>query len=195
MARRVNINLPNPGNLEFQIKLEGDWVKVSQYIDSLAPSIQRGYDIATSRFAKSLLVIVKRSIVSGTPPKGGGVTWEPLSPATIHRYGDHPIYYLTGLYHRSVGFFKYKSRTFIGLPINRKRSSNGGLTLNQLAIILEYGTGGMGGGKIGGTIPPRPLWGPSLKSIGGKEKLKSQIITELRRQLSKYGIKPNQVKW
>ena len=94
-----------------------------------------------------------------------------------------------------MGLFKYKSRTLIGLPIGKKRSSQGGLTLNQLALILEYGTGGKGGGKSRGEIPRRPLWGPCLKSIGGKEKLRASILTELRRRFGKYGIKPNQVKW
>lgn len=195
MARKVNVTLPNLSDLQFQIKLDGDWVRVGQLIDNLAPDIQKAYDTATSKFARALLRIVKTSIATGSPPKGSGVYWEPLSDATLRKYGDHPTYYLTGLYHRSVGLFKYKSRTLIGLPIGKKRSSQGGLTLNQLALILEYGTGGKGGGKSRGTIPPRPLWGPSLKSIGGKEKLRATILTELRRRFSRYGIKPNQVKW
>ena len=59
MARKVNVTLPNLSNLQFQIKLEGDWVRVGQLIDNLAPDIQKAYDTATSKFARALLRIVK----------------------------------------------------------------------------------------------------------------------------------------
>lgn len=195
MAKKVNINLPNPSTLVPQVKLFGEWVRAEQVINNLPSRIQKAYDIATNKFANRLLKIVKTSIRSGTPPPNGGVYWEPLAESTLRKYGDHPTYYLTGLYYRSVGLFKYKSRTLIGLPINKKRASQGGLTLNQLAKILEFGTGGKGGGRNTGTIPPRPLWAPSLKSVGGREKLRAEILTEIRRQFKSLGLKANQVKW
>lgn len=198
MSKKVNINIPNPNSVIPQIKLHGDWVRAERVIDKLGPRILKGYDIAVEKFARRILTIVRTSIRTGTPPKGGGVYWEPLAPSTLRRYKnfpDHHLYHLTGLYGRSVGLFRYKSRTLVGLPINKKRSSQGGLTLNELAKILEFGTGGRGGGKSSGTIPPRPLWAPSLKAVGGRERLRKEILTEIRRQLSSLGIKPNQVKW
>lgn len=195
MTKKVNINLPNINTLVPQVKLFGEWVRAEQVIDALPQKLQKAYDTATNKFANRLLKIVRTSIRSGTPPPNGGVYWEPLAESTLRKYGDHPTYYLTGLYYRSVGLFKYKSRTLIGLPINKKRASQGGLTLNQLAKILEYGTGGIGGGRNTGTIPPRPLWAPSLKSVGGREKLKAEILTEIRRQFRSLGLKANQVKW
>lgn len=199
MARKVNINIPGPGSFVPQIKLYGQWQRAVNQVNGLAPAIQRGYDEATLKFSRRLLRIVKEAIATGTPPKGSGVYWEPLSPATIKRYKNqypgHHLYYLSGLYYRSVGFFHYKNRTMVGLPINKKRSSQGGLTLNQLAKILEFGTGGMGGGKQGGTIPARPLWAPSFKAAGGMGELKREILKSLRTQLYKLGFKANQVKW
>lgn len=50
-------------------------------------------------------------------------------------------------------------------------------------------------GSSDGRIPPRPVWAPSLKAVGGKNKLKQLILTEIRRELQKYGVRPNQVKW
>lgn len=188
MAKKVNITLPNISDLSLEIKLEGDWNKVNYMVENLGTSIQRGYDMAISKFARDLLRIVKRSLVTGIPPIGGGVTWQPLSPSTIKRYGKHPIYNLTGLYSRSVGLYQYKSRTLVGLPIGTRRSSQNKLTLNQLAIILEFGS-------RDGKIPSRPVWSPSLRAVGGKVKLRKSILTEIRRQLLKYGVKPNQVRW
>lgn len=187
MAKKVNITLPRISDLQIEVKLEGDWVRVQHGIDNLSPDIQKGYDKAINTFSKRILTIVKRAMASGTPPPNSGVTWEPLSPATIKRWGDHPIYYLTGLYYRSVGLFRYKSRTLVGLPISAKRASNKNLTLNQLAKILEFGNE---------HIPARPLWAPSLKAAGDTDKLKKEIIANIRSNLSKsFGIRPNQVRW
>lgn len=188
MARKVNITLPNISDLTLQVKLDGDWQKVDRLVSNIGPSIQTGYDKAISSFSKKLLGIVKKSLTLGIPPVGGGVVWQPLSPATIRRWGQHPIYNLTGLYSRSVGLYVYKSRVLVGLPINHRRSSQKKLTLNQLAKILEFGSSD-------GRIPPRPVWAPSLKACGGRKEIKKLILTSIRKELLKYGIRPNQVKW
>lgn len=188
MAKKVNITLPKVSSLVLQVKLNGEWQKVESLVSNLGPSMQSGYDKAVSKFSLNLLAIVKKSLTLGIPPVGGGVTWQPLAPSTIERYGQHPIYNLTGLYSRSVGLFRYKSRVLIGLPIGAIRSSQKKLTMNQLAIMLEFGSND-------DRIPPRPVWAPSLKAVGGKNKLKQLILTEIRKELRKYGVRPNQVKW
>lgn len=187
MAKRISISLPRLSDLTLQVKLEGKWTTLENLGDNLGNAVKTGYDIAIQKFSSDLLRIIVKSLTTGIPPVGGGVVWEPLSPATIKRYGKHNIYYLTGLYSRSVGLFKYRSRTLVGLPYNTRRSSQKKLTMNQLAIILEQGTSD-------GRIPARPVWAPSLKAVGGKGKLKKSILTEIRRQLLKYGVRPNQVK-
>lgn len=187
MAKGVNITLPKVSDLVLQVKLNGEWQKVESLVSNLGPSMQRGYDEAVSKFSHNLLAIVKKSLTLGIPPVGGGVIWQPLAPSTIKRYGQHPIYNLTGLYSRSVGLFRYKSRVLIGLPIGARRSSQKKLTMNQLAVMLEFGSNDR--------IPPRPVWAPSLKAVGGKDKLKQLTLTEIRKELRKYGVRPNQVKW
>ena len=192
--KTTNITLPNLGNLNLEIKLEGDWNKVNRLTDGLGNSIESGYNIAINKFSKRLLRIVKNCISTGTPPRG--VNWEPLSSATIRRYGNHDLFYLTGLYYRSIGLYRYKSRTLIGMPINKKRSSQGGITLGGLARILEYGTYSKGSGRGKGAIPPRPLWAPSFKQLNGMNGLRKEILTEIRRQLYRdFGIRANQVRW
>lgn len=188
MARKVNITFPKVSDLVLQVKLNGEWQKVESLVSNLGPSMQRGYDKAVNKFSRNLLAIVKKSLTLGIPPMGGGVTWQPLSQATIERWGQHPIYNLTGLYSRSVGLFRYKSGVLVGLPLRTRHSSQKKLTLNQLACILEFGSND-------DMIPPRPVWAPSLKAAGGKNKIKQLILTEIRKELQKYGVRPNQVKW
>lgn len=185
--KKVNISLPRLSDLSFQIKLEGNWEQSVNLVNSLGKDIEHGYNLAIDKFSKDLLRIVKKSITLGIPPPGGGVVWEPLSPKTIKRYGQHPIYNLTGLYARTIGLYRYKSRVLVGLPSGIRRSSQKRLTLNQLAKILEFGSSS--------GIPPRPVWAPSLKAVGGIDKLKKSILTSIRKELSKHGVRPNQVKW
>lgn len=192
-SKKVNITFPNPGLLNLEIHTTHGWEKAINVVENLSPTIQKGYDRAINKFSKSLLRIVKTSLTTGKPPSGSNVYWQELAESTIERYGNHNIYYMTGLYARSVGLFQYKSRTYVGLPINRKRSSTGGITLNQLAIILEYGSSNNSEGR--GYIPPRPVWGPAYQSLGGNTQLKKTILTELRSQIrSDLGIMPNQVR-
>ena len=178
---KVNITVPKVPNIE--LHLTGDWVKAQSLIDGIDKSIGRGYDKAREEFSKGILKIVKNSLKSGLPPRG--TNWPLLAASTIRTYGAHNIYYLTGLYARSVGVHKYSSRTIIGLPINRKLPGKS-LTLNQLAVILEHGND---------IIPARPLWAPSFKAYGGKDKLKKITLSNIRSQIFRdYGINPKQVR-
>lgn len=182
-SNKVNINLPSAPNVELHI--EGDWVKAERVIDNIGRTINKGYQIAIERSSKAILNIVKNSIKTGTPPRGGGVNWPPLSPSYIHNTGKHNIYHHTGVYLKAIGVFKYKSRTVVGLParVNRPGTT---LTLNQIAIILEHGNE---------SIPARPLWKPAFKSYGGNDKLKKEIIKSIRSQIFKdHGIRANQIR-
>ena len=98
MARTVNITLPKISDLVLQVKLNGEWQTVEALVSNLGPSMQIGYDRAVDKFSRSLLSIVKKSLTLGIPPVGGEVTWQPLSQATIERYGQHPIYNLISFF-------------------------------------------------------------------------------------------------
>ena len=70
------------------------------------------------------------------------------------------------------------------MPSGTKHYS--GLTLNQLAIILEYGNE---------NIPARPLWRPSLKSAGGPKELRNILMKEIRRSImTRTVLKANQIR-
>lgn len=186
MANKVNINIPLP---QIEIHLEGKWQKAISLGDGLKSSIQTGYNKGSLKFTRQLLSIVRTAIRSGTPPIGSGVAWKPLSESTIKKHGQHGIYHLTGLYLRSLGIHKEKNRTYIGIPRGIKPSNTRAKkTLNQIAIILEFGS-------KSGNIPSRPLWGPSYKSANKSGKLKKELMREIRSQIYKdHGINPKQIR-
>lgn len=190
-SNKVNITIPQLPNIELHIT--GEWEKAINLTDNISDSIKIGYDRGTSKFSTLVLNIVRRSLLSGRPPSGGGVYWQPLSESYISKwnskYPGHSIYNLTGTYRRSIGIHRYKNRTLIGLPYKSKPGNKRSrLTLVQVAIILEYGS-------RDGTIPDRPLWKPSLNSVGGIKRLKKEIMHGIRSQLYRdFGINPKQIR-
>lgn len=84
---------------------------------------------------------------------------------------------------RSVDIIKQKNRTYVGIPTNLRKTRNGNRTskrtLNQIAIMLEYGSRGE-------NLPPRPLWKPAFEQVGGKKVLKETIVRELRKEIRRY---------
>lgn len=190
MAKSVNVTIPDISKLEIQVHLEGQWVNMDRLSRNMQQAIEDGYERGLDIFAQKLIGIVRRSLTTGTPPRNSGVIWEPHAISTTKKWGAHPIYNLTGSYARAVGVHAYRSRTLIGLPINiGKASKSGGkITINQLALTLEFGSANRG-------IPPRPVWHPSLKSAGGRTELKKVLLKNIRQILfQRTGIRANQVR-
>lgn len=85
------------------------------------------------------------------------LNWKPLAVATANRKGSNLIYMDTQKYVRSIrrnirsqGADKRK----LTIKVAGKHPS--GLSMQQLAMYLEYGTS---------TIPSRPLWRPVFKEV------------------------------
>lgn len=181
MARkqRSSISVYMPLIPKIEIRNTGNWVKVENGLTHLQPAIQHGYDIGVAKFSDKLIRIIRKAIHTHKPPAGSGVQWAPLK-----RNHDGGIYYLKGDYYKAVGVYKYRNRILVGMPSGTKHYS--GLTLNQLAIILEYGNE---------NIPARPLWRPSLKSAGGSKELRNILMKEIRRSImTRTGLKANQIR-
>lgn len=186
--QKVSIRLPDLPyyKLEFGIdpKDQKDWDRLGDFLQQIPDIMQEAFHNATKKYAKKIKEIVKNSLETGKPPRG--TRWDPHSPATISRhsskagYGggaDYPLLHLTGTYERAVNVFEKKGRILVGLP-PRHNSSQGGITLNALAIILEYGSG-MGRSRQGSHIPPRPLWAPAFKKAGGERGLKDLVYGDM----------------
>jgi len=184
-SNKVNINIPTPN---IDIELVGDWDKAIELPELVVRAMAEGYDKAIRECSRDLIKIVKNAISTGLPPGGSGVRWAPLSPNTIKTHGVHNIYNLTGFYERSIGVHTYKNRVLVGIPLNIR--TPGGLTINQLAILLEHGSTNSGGGGI----PPRPLWAPAMKSYGGTDKIKKVVLKHLKKSIKEHtGIEPKQM--
>lgn len=188
-SKSVNITLSTPvGPLEIYVD-KREQARAERLIAKTPSILTEGYAKGTEKFGNQLLRIVRRSLNTGVPPRGSGVSWPPHAPGTLKKYGDHTILKkygdhtmlnLTGQYARSVTLVKGKKRTFVGLPIGIKKITYTGKTsrktLNQIAIMLEYGS-------RDGNLPPRPLWNPAFKAAGGKAALQKEIRNEIRKEI------------
>lgn len=188
--QRISQGIPILGNLHIELEIynEAGWKKAEDVPKKAARAIQKGYDKAVTSYAKDLLRIVRKSITRGRPPKG--TYWEPLSPNSIKKwskqYPEHHLMSLTGEYLRSIGSFTRGKRSYIGVVSGQKRQGphpdGNNLTMNQVAIIQEFGT-------ANDRVPARPLWRSAVKEVErGRTSLKAQIIFDIRRQLINEGF-------
>ena len=207
--KRVNIHIPSSLDQIVKVKLEGDWVEVIAGMGKLGPEVLRGYEAGVNKFTSTILKIVRQAIRTGQAPDGE--YWEPLSPNYIRSTRKHPIYNLTGTYLRHIGVHSNRSRTWVGLPGNRHYPGKNGITINQIAVILEYGRRGNGDvepdeelgegwGRDSATayMPPRPLWNPAFREAGGYNALYELMLKEIRSAIHRSFPSINvstQVKW
>jgi hypothetical protein len=179
----------------FEIYNEGKWVTAENLPKEAAKAMKKGYDSAIGYYAKSILRIVKNSLMKGKPPRG--TYWPPMTEAYEQRwesiYPGHHLMNLTGQYLRSVGMYTRGKKTYIGVVSGEKRTgpyeSEDNLTMNQVAIIQEFG-------NAKGTIPARPLWAPAVRQYNGgdKNRLGRDILFQIRNKLIYAGIDFRQVK-
>lgn len=183
-SKSVNINLSTPiGSLEIYVD-KREQARAERLIAQTPSILTNGYAKGTEKFGNQLLRIVRRSLNTGIPPKG--TSWPPHAPGTLRKYKkykkyrEHTMLNLTGQYAKSVTIVKGKKRTFVGLPIGIRKITYTGKTsrktLNQIAIMLEYGS-------RDGNLPPRPLWGPAFEAAGGKAALQKEIRNEIRKEI------------
>lgn len=176
---------------------KADQAKAQRLLDKI-PDIYKGaFDRATKEFGMKLVSLTKRCLAIGQPPPNSGVSWPPHKPSTIHDLGAHPLLNYTGAYMNAIGLQRAQGRTWVGINYNRQggsrnaygRATSGSarvnqhpqskLTLNQIAIIQEFGT-------KDGLIPPRPLWRPAWKSVGGNRAYQKLLKKYIKEGLSKY---------
>lgn len=190
---QINMSVGTPfGSIDIYVTDKTKLEKARRLVEKSPHILIAAYEDAANRWGKKVVTTARRCIDTGTPPKGSGVSWPPLSPKYAARWGGM-IYYNTAQYYTSIGVHKEdvvlygtsrtSQRIYIGLPnqvIKRTPTGKPGkITLQKVASILENGT-------RSGKIPARPLWGPVYKSLGGKESLKRYIREAIKRQLSKY---------
>ena len=168
--------------------------KVSRLIKSMPEIETIAYQKACTNFGKMLARYVRKCIMSNTPPRG--VSWPPHSEDYLKKYNVKGFWYLSGQMLRSIRLRQYQGGYYVGPnpgekavdPVNKYgRSRTSKLTLIELARLLEGGTKSNSASKhFTNDISPRPLFRPSFKAVGGTERLKKYLITNLRREVKKY---------
>ena len=184
-TKSVNRTLDIPsGRLEIYVD-KAQQARAEKLIQSVPSILTKSYENGTRKFGEKLLRIVKKCLSTGMPPAGSGVSWPPHAANTVKALGEHTLLNWTGQYKRSVNIYHQRNRTYVGLPNNvkkiRKKGKESGKTLNQIAILLEYGS-------RDSNLPPRPLWAPAYKVAGGNKSLQKEIRNEIRKQLRKHGF-------
>ena len=166
-------------------------------LDKIPDIYNKAFERASREFGERLVRLTKKCLAVGQPPPNSGVSWKPHSESTIHDLGVHPLLNLTGTYMNSIGIQRAKGRTWVGLNYNRQGGSRNAygrfttgkarvnqdpkskLTLNQIAIINEFGT-------RDGLIPARPLWQPAWKSLGGNRAYQALLKSYIKKGLNQY---------
>lgn len=170
-----------------------DQRKAEEFFRRCPGIMRKAYEKGAQRFATILLRVVKTALATGNPPPGSGVSWPPLAEGTKKVYAswgfpNAHLWYVIGAMYRRVGIFRTRQKKdiYVGFPQgvrathpNRKTRSNLNYrpTLSGLSAMLENGTN---------RIPPRPLFAPAFRAVGGKQRLSRFIIEELRKELRKY---------
>nr|UVM89042.1 MAG: virion morphogenesis family protein [Bacteriophage sp.]UWI36606.1 MAG: virion morphogenesis family protein [Bacteriophage sp.] len=184
-TKSVNRTLDIPsGRLEIYVD-KAQQARAEKLIQSVPSILTKSYENGTRKFGEKLLRIVKKCLSTGMPPAGSGVSWPPHAANTVKALGEHTLLNWTGQYKRSVNIYHQRNRTYVGLPNNvkkiRKKGKESGKTLNQIAILLEYGS-------RDSNLPPRPLWAPAYKAAGGTKVLQKILRNEIRKQLRNHGF-------
>ena len=193
-STQINISVGSPfGPIDIYITDKNKLAQAKKLIDKAPNILIDAYNDAANRWGGKVKKEAQKAIDRGSPP-GGMASWPPLSEKYQARWGGS-IYYNWGQYYRGIGIHKEEAvlygtsktstRIYIGLP-NQVAKTNplgkaGRLTLQKVAKILEVGT-------RDGKIPPRPLWEPLYKHVGGKASLKRHIQEAIKRQLTKYSV-------
>lgn len=171
-----------------------DQRRLEIFMQRFPQMVNQAYDQASYRFARQLLGIIRKSLSTGLPPPGGGVSWAPLAPNTLKMYSrwghenSHP-WYVLGQMRREINIFKNnRGRYYVGFPRgvtarhpNPDNKSKRRPTLAALAQMLESSTDY----RLG-----RPLFNPAFKSAGGKKRLQKFMVEELKNAFRKSSLNP-----
>lgn len=160
-----------------------DVARANKLIQKTPQILTEAYINAVNKWGPRLVRAAKSCLIHGMPPKGSGVSWPPHSAMTVKRLGAHTLLNWTGEYKRNIKLVRRGRQFAVGLPPGKKKTrpdgSTSGLTLTQVAKILEYGS-------RNGKIPARPLWQYLWNSVGGNEPYKKVLVREIRKQIRKY---------
>lgn len=157
------------------VKPFGNWAAARNRTSTLPQTIKRSIRAAEEKAAKKLIKIVKNHILNQD------LGWVPLKPSTVSRKGHDNVYIFSKVYFDSLKFWQKGYTVNIGVPRGVYYPSNlGGEEVWKVAMWMEYGIPKR-------NLPPRPLWGPSIQEMGGKDGLQDIVKDALQRKLKREG--------
>lgn len=149
----------------------GNWAAARNRTSKLPQTIKRSIRAAEEKVAKRLIKIVREHIIKQD------LNWVPLSDAAIKSKGHNKVYRFTGTYFNSLKFWQKGYSVEIGIPRGVYEPRNG-VELWKVATWMELGTTKM---------PARPIWGPSIKELGGRGGMQDIVADTLREKLAREG--------
>lgn len=183
VTRTIRTDGINPKiNIRPEFTKFGDWAKTR----NLLYRVEGVLRIASAKAQKSAAQKLKRIVLRHIRQNGGSIGWPPLSVD----YGEYKeslgydasnILYMTGLYYKSIGVWGVGDRHYVGVKHGVKNRFKGGnnLTVGQIATILENGS-------TVKNIPPRPLWKPSYRDLGGSRRITNIYVWHIRAEIYKH---------
>lgn len=159
------------------VELFGDWERAGKLISSLEPAMRIGGKLGQAAVAKKIYTLVRKRIRSN-----GEGTWRNSQSYELWKEKQKPsssgkIYRLTGTYYKNIEVYTKDLNYYVGLKPRKFavdiQGRTKGITLHQIAQILEYGNH---------EISAKPLWGPVRKQMGNTQ-IRSIILWHIRKQI------------
>lgn len=135
-------------------RLYGDWNKLRSWIDRM----NSGAPIDEMKEQVEATAEATKEIVTGHIRRQD---WKrkALSPITVaSKGGNRKVYFETGQYLDSIDVIVKDKGEGVTIAVAPIGSHSSGLDMQELAVMLEYGTSKM---------PARPLWRPSFREVQG----------------------------
>jgi|SRR6478609_1014808 len=145
-----------------QIGFVGDWRKVKRLLPALPLVIKAANEAGQKKAAEQLVTLVKRHI------RKQDLGWAEKSENT--RASDDRVLVDSGTYLKSILAYKQGNTWNAGVP--RNIYGPNGTRVADYAIYNEFG--------FGSRLPARPLWGPSLKEMGGQAGIQKIIFKVIK---------------
>lgn len=155
----------------FTAKKVGDWKGVETFFKGLGIEMKKKITQSQWEICKKLRDTVIAHITAQD------LNWQDLSDRTVKlkKQNKDLILIDTEAYISNIKLWKSNGVVNVGVKKGTTyKRTNGSVSLERVAIWLEYGTSKM---------PARPLWNPSFEELGGKEGMRDYVIDAMFRRL------------
>lgn len=157
-----------------KVSMLGNWPKAVKTFATLSPVVKRSIAMGQRKYARKLVAIVKGHIIQQD------LGWKAASPS---KRGSM-LMIDTRDYYQSIRYWQKNYELHVGVPEHLIHGRSG-QKLWKVATWNERGTK---------KIPARPLWGPSIKELGGTKQVAIDVRDEIQKNLSILGLGVLEVK-